>query len=348
MPFTAQELSNIANQCLDLYMRDGILSQTIQDKPLLAKLKAGQKTFPGGKGNISGNVKGDYLTTFMGFTHDQTVTYGNPANVKQFNYPWKELHAGIQMTLTELKNDGISVIDSLNSEKTVEHSDREITAITNIFDDKLEDMSEGIARSHNLICWQDGTQSALVFPGILSFISDDPTTGVVAGIDRAVNTWWRNRSKVAANKITSSVSLQTLTKTLRSEVRQLRRYGGRPDMILCGSTFLDKLEAEVHEKGTYTQQGFVNNGKNDIGMAMISMRGVGDFAYDPTLDDLGRSDFAYFLDSRHIQLRVMDGEDMKQHAPARPPEKYVLYRAITWTGGLICRKMNAHGVYQTA
>lgn len=348
MPFTALELANIANQALDYYLRDGILSQTIQDKPLLAALKAGQTTFPGGKQYISGNVKGDYTTSFMGFTHDQPVTYSNPANVKQFNYPWAELHAGISLTLTELKKDGISVVDSLNGEKTTEHSEREVTAITGILDDKLEDMAEGTARSHNLICWQDGTQSANVFPGILSFISDDPTTGIVAGIDRGVNTWWRNRSKVGANKITSSTTLQTLTKTLRSEVRQIRRYGGRPNLILCGSTFLDKLEAEVHEKGTYTQSGFVNNGKNDIGMAMISMRGVGDFQYDPTLDDLGRADFAYFLDTRHIKLKVMDGEDMKQHAPARPPEKYVLYRAVTWTGGLICRKMNAHGVYQTA
>src|SRR3546814_6512100 len=95
-----------------------------------------------------------------------------------------------------LKKDGISVVDSLNSESTTNHSGREMTAITNIFQDKLEDMDEGSARSFNNILWKDGTQSSKVFAGIQSIIVDDPTTGVAAGIDRATNTWWRNRALV--------------------------------------------------------------------------------------------------------------------------------------------------------
>src|SRR3546814_1614986 len=51
-----------------------------------------------------------------------------------------------------------SVVDSLNSESTTNHSGREMTAITNIFQDKLEDMDEGSARSFNNILWKDGTQ----------------------------------------------------------------------------------------------------------------------------------------------------------------------------------------------
>src|SRR3546814_9336962 len=61
-----------------------------------------------------------------------------------------------------------SVVDSLNSESTTNHSGREMTAITNIFQDKLEDMDEGSARSFNNILWKDGTQSSKVFAGIQS------------------------------------------------------------------------------------------------------------------------------------------------------------------------------------
>src|SRR3546814_5608149 len=130
------------------------------DKPALAAFKKSQKTFAGGKESIRGNVKGTYSTEFMGFEGDDTVAYANPANVKQFDYPWKELHAGISLTISELKKDGISVVDSLNSESTTNHSGREMTAITNIFQDKLEDMDEGSARSFNNILWKDGTQSS--------------------------------------------------------------------------------------------------------------------------------------------------------------------------------------------
>jgi hypothetical protein len=88
--------------------------------------KAAQKTFPGGKSDIRRNVKGDYSSAFAGYTHNDTVGYVNPANNKQINFPWKELHAGISVTHTELKIDGISVVDT-NGEDTVEHSDREVS-----------------------------------------------------------------------------------------------------------------------------------------------------------------------------------------------------------------------------
>jgi hypothetical protein len=346
VPFSIQELENISNAALDFYIKGQPLSQQIQDKPLLAAMKAAQKTFPGGRGEIKGNVKADYTTAFMGYTHDDTVNYTNPANIKQYTYPWKELHAGLSLTLTELKADGITISDSTTGEGESNHSEREQTAISNLLQDKLEDMDEGMARSMNTILWSDGTQSSKVPPGVTYFVADDPTTGVVGGIDRAVNTWWRNRSAVGANKITHLASTQALTVFLRKEVRQLRRYGGKPSLVLAGSGFIGFLEDEIKEKGIYTQSGFANNGSTDIGMADISMRGVGKIQYDPSLDDLGRSNFCYFLDPTHLFQYVMDGEDMKKHSPARPPEKYVLYRGVTWTGAVTGRKMNCHGVYE--
>lgn len=348
MPFTAQELDNIASAALDFYIKGPAMAQSIQERPTYDAFRRAQKTFPGGKDNIRRNVKGDYTTAFQGFSHDDTVSYANPSNIKQTVYPWYELHAGISMTLTELKKDGISVVDSLNSDGVSQHSEREMTAITNLLDDKLDDMAEGSARSFNEILWRDGTQSAKVFPGITSIISLTPNVGITGGIDRAGNVWWRNRALVGGNKITASGTNQTLSKTLRSEQRQLRRYGGRPSLIMCGSGFIDALELEVSEKGIYTQDGFTNSGKTDIGMADISMRGVGKFQYDPTLDDLGLSKFAYFIDPKHLYLDTMEGEDMKTHAPARPPEKYVMYRGMTYTGGLVCDQLNAHGVYEVA
>jgi hypothetical protein len=356
MPFTAQELDNIASAALDYYIKGPAMAQSIQARPLYDAMRKSQKTFPGGKSDIRRNVKGEYSTAFQGYTHDDTVSYVNPANLKQVNFPWKELHAGIAMTLTELKADGISVVDSLNGDQTSAHSDREMTAITNLLEDKLDDMAEGTARSFNEILWRDGTQSSKVFAGVKSIVSLAPNSGFTGGIDRAGNTWWRNRAFVGSlsstnntgPKVTASTANQTLTKFLRKEVRQLTRYGGKPSLLLAGSGFIEKLEAEIHEKGTYTDAGFANTGKTDIGMATISMRGVGSFIYDPTLDDLGETNFCYFLDPRHIYLDAMDGEDWKQHSPARPPEKYVLYRGLTWTGGLVADQLNCHGVYEAA
>lgn len=349
MAFTPAEVDNIANAALDFHIKGPALSQSIQDKPLLKALESNKRTFPGGKGEITIPVKGDYTTALAGYTHNETVAYANPANIKRVKYPWKELHAGITVTLTELKHDGISVVDSAQGKSVSEHSERELTALTGLLEDKLEDMTEGWSRSFNSMLWSDGIARPREVQGIRGILTDTPNTGTTGGLDRATNAWWRHRTLVGANKITASASSQTLTKTLRREVRQLRRYAKSPNyLLLAGSLFLDALEIEVAEKGVYTQEGFANKGKNDIGMSDIAMRGVGTFQYDPTLDDLGLSKRAYFIDLNAIQLMPMEGEDKKTHNPARPHDQYTIYRAMTWTGGLVARQLNSSAVYEVA
>lgn len=349
MPFTSQELQNIANSVLNYHQRGAAITQSIQNKPLMMDMESNKKPFGGGKENITIPVVGDYTSQLKGYSYNDTVTYANPANTKRASYPWKEQHVGISMTNTELKTGGIHVVDDTNFGKTVESSDQELYVLTDLLEEKVKDMNEGYARSFNLKLWQDGTQDAKDFPGVTSMIVDSPTTGTTGGIDRASNTWWRNRALVGSTKIISSTTLQTLSQTLRVEVRQLRRFSKSQNYkIYAGSTFINLLETEVYAKGLLTQEGFTNNGKTDIGLADISMRGVGTFQYDPTLDDLGFADRAYFIDMNAIQLRPMMNEDKVMHNPARPFNQYVLYRAMTWTGGLVASQLNSCGVYQAA
>lgn len=348
MPFTAQELENISNGVIDYYMRGPALSQTIQEKPLLHKLVSMKKSFPGGKEFISCPVKGVYTTTTQGYSHDDEVSYANPANIKRAVYQWKELHAGIQMTLTELKHEGISIVDSMNMGATTTHSERELVLLTGILEDKLEDMAEGRARGLEKMFWRDGTQDAKEIPGLRSFIVNVPASGgSVGGLDPVANTWWRNRASLSINSATPSN--QNLVNTLQQEWRQLRRYGGRPDAFYGGSDFLDAYEKELRALGTYTESGWSKNGGSldaSIGDG-ISFKGI-QLVYEPELDDLGLAKFGYVLDCSKIKLRDMDGEWEKLHNPARPPERYVLYRAVTDTAGLVCTQRNAQGVYSIA
>lgn len=344
MPFTAQELDNISNAMIDFHMARGeVYSQSIQDKPLLERMNNKKKMFPGGKGNITVRVKGVYTTTIQGYTHDDTVGYQNPANIRTAFYPWKEIHSGIQVTLTELKMDGISITDTSNGTGESRHSEREMTALANLLDDKIEDMIEGTARGKNLMFWLDGSQDSKQVPGVRSFVLDTPTTGViVGGIDQGINTWWRNRANVAINAATPANQATVIV--LQREFRQLRRYGGRPNLILAGSDFISAVEEELRSKGNYTLEGWTNTKATDASIADIQFKGI-KFQYDPTLDDMGRSKYCYVLDDRHIFPMVMEGEDDKKHNPARPEDKYAIYRAQTWTGGLVCRQRNAQGVY---
>lgn len=343
--FTAAQLENAFNSALAYFMDKGnVMDQSIQDKPLMRLLESKAKTFPGGNRTIERRVVGDYTTTLMGYTNDDTVTYGNPTNTKVISYPWKELHAGIKVPFSELKIDGISVSDSETGKNTSDHSGADVQRLAGIFEQKLADMAEGYARDFNTMLWRDGTQDAKQVPGILSFILDDPTSATtVAGIDQSVNTWWRNRASLAIDS--STASNQNLVNKLQTELLQLRKFGGKPNRGLAGSALIEALQKEIRSKGDYTQNGFT--GKQDPSMGDLMFAGI-PIDYDPTLDDLSRSKYLYLLDTRTIQLMPMQGEDRKVHNPARPEDKYVLYRAMTWTGGLCCWKRNANGVYSIA
>jgi hypothetical protein len=109
---------------------------------------------------------------------------------------------------------------------------------------------------------------------------------------------------------------------------------------------MDAFEKELRAKGNYTLEGWSKggNGMIDASVADLAFKGLM-LVYTPQLDDIGKSKYMYALDLKNIRLRVMEGEDEKTHAPARPAEKYVMYRAITWTGALTARQLNTSGVY---
>lgn len=347
MAFTLQEVENIFNATIDYHFSRGtIFSQTIQNKPLLKAMQGKEKTFPGGQGNVTVRVKGTYSTTIQGFQHDDTVGYVNPANIKTANYPYKLIHAGISFSMHELIKDGIEVNDSTDGQSTSKASDREMTALANLLDDKLEDMSEGIDRGFNNMYWRDGTQDSNLIPGVTSMIVQAPTTsGVIGGIDPVANSWWQNRASLSLASGTPS-NLVLVTK-LQNEIRQLRRYGGNPKLFLCGSSFIDFFEQELRSKGNYTLDGWAKSGRIDASVADLSFKGI-DLEYDPTLDDLGLAKFGYLIDTKHLFPMVVAGENMKKHAPARPENKYVFYRAVTYAGALVCRQRNSCGVYSIA
>jgi len=350
MAFSSAEIANIANAALDYYIDKGkVYSNSLQDKPLLAAMDKGSKTFPGGKENISLAVKGVYTSTVAGYTHSDTVAYANPANIQRVNFPWKEHHTGISLTLTELKKDGISVTDSLAGAGTSNHSGRDTTVLVNLLEDKLDDMMEGYSKGMNTLLYGDGTGDAKALAGIRSVIVDNPaaTGTTVGGLSTVSNTWWRNRFNVA---IANTATGAELIEFLHTEIRQLKRFGGKPSIALAGSAFMDRLADEIRRNGNYSQTGFSKS--TDIAVGDISYAGI-KFQYDPSLDDLtisGKdpSKRCYIIDPSKLCMYYMDGEKMKRHAPARPATQYVMYRAITTTAVLSASQLNCHGVYEIA
>ena len=344
MPFTAAEVLQVENTLLD-YNKKGVTDQTKQVRPLYDSLVAKKKTFPGGKEFITMRVSGLFPVTMQGYSHDDEQNYVNPATIKQAKAKWYETSAGITMTLTELKMYGISVVDSMDSKRIIIHIGAEEVALVDILQYKFGQLEEGSERSLAEMFWRDGTQDAKAIPGIMSFIVDNPTVGTRFGIDASSETYWRNRVRLGLD--VSTPGNQNLVTALQGEFRQLRRYGNPKHEFYAGSDFLDGFERELRSKGTYTMDGWSKSGRIDASVADLAFKGV-ELVYEPLLDDLGRSKYGYLLDMNQIKLWAMEDEWMKNHTPARPADKYVMYRAITCTGGICAGQLNTSGVYSIA
>ncbi|MEC5291585.1 MULTISPECIES: phage major capsid protein [unclassified Aurantimonas] len=360
MAFTADEITNINNSALEVWLDKGKLwKQNTANKPMLAAFNQTAGKFSGGNLEVSVGVKGvGHEGALAGYTHDDQVGYYNPTNGQRAKYPWKEHHIGTVITHTELKIDGIDVVEDSADQTTREMSGREEHVLADLLDEKMDDLGEDYAYSLDLLVHSDGTADAKALAGIGSLILDVPTVGSTGGISRVANPYWANRAATVANGVAGGQGAITsatanggaLVAFLDKEARFRNQFknGQTKQRQFAGSDFIDAYKAEMRANGYYTQTGWGDK-KPDGSMQDPNHAGV-PFEWDPTLDALGLSKRCYFLDmgKTGIRLLYMDGQRMKKHHPARPYDRYVMYNGITMTGVMVAKQLNTSGVYDIA
>lgn len=357
MAFTAEELANMANAALENYIDKGtVYKQNVANKPMLKAFDAAAGKFSGGKDYVSFAVKaGQGGGSLAGYSGDDQVSYYNPATIKRVKFPWKEHHIGITVTHTELKVDGIDVVESGTSQNTSSNSGREQHVLANLYEEKLDELGEDYAQGLDLLLHGDGTSDAKALAGVPSIIAANPLSGSTGGLSRSAHSWWRNDAATAAayaagglNAITSATSnggalVEAMDKALRR--RSKYKDGATKVRYFAGSDFIDAYKRELRANGTYSQVGW-NESNADGSMPDPKHAGL-PLEWDPTLDDLGLSKRCYALDMGRtgVRLLYLNGDRMKKHNPARPYDRYVIYSGITTTAVLIAKKLSTSGVY---
>lgn len=360
MAFTAAEIQDINNMALETYLNKGtIFKQDIANKPMLAAFQQRAGSFPGGKENVSFLVGSGYGGGgLQGYTGDDQLNHYNPTGSVRFRMPWKEHYIGMVVTMTELKYDGVDVVENGSSQRTREMSGREAQALANIFDEKNERLGADYTFSLDRLIHGDGSSDAKALAGIQAFILENPALGSTGGINRVANSWWQNDAATAAansastgdNKITSSKDNGgALITYMDKAARKRSKYANGQTRVhyFCGSDFIDAYKSELRANGTYTMTGWANGGRPDGSMQDPQHAGL-PLVWDPTLDDLGKSKFCYALDlgPRGLRLMYMDGNKYKKHNPARPYDRMVMYNGISTTAVMVARQLNTSGVYE--
>ena len=99
---------------------------------------------------------------------------------------------------------------------------------------------------------------------------------------------------------------------------------------------------EIKESGTFTGGTFT--GLEFMGIPIL---------WDPSFSKCDTQDSGaayawerrcYFLNSKHLTLRPIEGNDMIARKPPREHNKYAYYWGLTWRGSLTSNRLNAHAV----
>jgi hypothetical protein len=346
MPFTASQIQDAGKIGLDYFLANKPVDQVSMERPLLKAMQATKKSAPGAKQFIVEQIRKEYGSNFQWFNGSSVVTYNRRQTIEQANYAWRSCHDGLALDEDRLAQNGIIVVD--DASKSTVASGAEKMMLTNLLEEQAEVLRLGFQEQFSHQLHLDGTQSTDAITGLDGLVSLAPTSGVVGGIDRAANPYWRNNVSTSSTYATST---GTILNNMEIVFRQCTRNGGRPNLMIAGSSFIDRYRNFV--LNTYGRMDFgpSNTKRIEGGTEALTFQGV-DIQWSPEFQDLdakyGPSSpwerRLYMLNTRTICLRPLQGHDMITRKPPRAYDRYEYYWAMTWRGAMTMNRSNANAV----
>lgn len=344
MPFSAQDLLDAGKVGIDFFLAKSPVDQVALERPLLKALQAKKKTAPGAKQFIVEQLRKNYNSNFQWYNGSQVVSYNRRQTIEQANFAWRSCHDGLALDEDRLAQNGITITDNAGSKA----SDAEKIQLTNLLEESAEVLRLGFQEQFSYQLHVDGTQSSDAVAGLDNLVSLAPTTGTVGGIDRSVaaNAYWRNN---VATGLTTTTGTGTVLNSMEVAYRQCMRNGGRPDLIIAGSTFIDGYRNFVLNTFGRMDFGPSNRKKVEGGTEVLTFQGT-EVQWSPEFQELDTR-FApatvwekrcYFLNTQFITLRPLAGHDMISRKPPRAYDRYEYYWGLTWKGALTLSRANAN------
>jgi hypothetical protein len=146
--------------------------------------------------------------------------------------------------------------------------------------------------------------------GLDEFVEETPA-GTVGGINRAVETWWKNK--------TTNGTVATITQACRSAINKAREGRESPKMGVCP---LEPFEAIINQNAG--KQRLVNQTMMDLGYENIMIDGVtlmwnrNCIGNGVTTPSVATPWNIYFLNTNFLKLRIYRDRNFSPVAPEKP------------------------------
>jgi hypothetical protein len=222
---------------------------------------------------------------------------------------------------------------AISGEDLLKNSGKE--QMINLFEKRIENAEKTMKNKLSAALYGDGTgSSGKEIGGLRLLVADAPETGVVGGIDRASNEFWRNQS-VSGEAVTSANILAKMDEIYL----KCCRGTDKPDLIVA-----DNVMYSAYEQALQPNQRFTDPKMAEAGFTTLKFKGA-DVVFDGGQGGACPAKHMYFLNTDYLYLRPHKDRNMKVIGGDRMAiNQDALYRIIGWAGNLTLSNAALQGV----
>jgi hypothetical protein len=266
--------------------------------------------------------------TFLWYSGYDYVNVSLNDTMTAARFPWKQ--AAIAVTIS-----GLEGLMNRSDEEMIELLEARVDTAEDTF---WNQMSAGI--------YSDGTGfGGKQITGLSTLISKAPTSGIVGGIDRSAQVWWRNVSVNANTDSRGVVSNTNIQSYMNSTTIGLKRNSDGIDLIVADNNYylfyLNSLQAI---------QRVTQEGNNTVGAGFTALKYFGAGKSVDVILDGGKNgqipaNTMYFINSDYVFYRPHAARNFKPIGGERANvNQDAIVRLWGWAGNMTISNCSLQGV----
>lgn len=220
------------------------------------------------------------------------------------------LNVAAQNGITAAKYEWKQVAASITISRKQQRQNSAEAKIVGLLEGKIKQAELSMMDVVSVMLFADSTGNAgKDIHGLQALIANIPSTGVVGGIDRATNVWWRNTAVIGTK---ASVAFDNLVLKMRNVYNTTSKGKDHPDLIMS-----DQASFEGYEGQLVQNERFIDKETGDAGFTNLKFKGAVCMFDDaaPATSTLGNM---YFINSKYMSWTVDKETDFISSDFVRP------------------------------
>lgn len=263
------------------------------------------------------------------------ILYGKNETVKSYS-GYEILDVTPQEGITAAEFNWKQVAGSITISREEERKNSGESRIVNLLNSKMVQCQMSLQDSLSQMLFGDGTgNGGKDILGLSAIVANTPTSGVLGGIDRATNTWWRNRYTTAPKDTTA---FDTLIGKMRTMYNTASKGSDVPDFIISDQSSFEGYEGQLAQLQRFTDAKTASAGFENLkfknAVCMFDIAAPADAAHGNM----------YFLNSKYLTWTVDKETDFKTTTFIRPENQDAKTAQILFMGNLVVSNCSRLGI----